>query len=192
MQQWYNCPRCRQYIQWGIPQCNYCGCPINWGPPPPPTQQMPPQQPTRINKQQYAQPGVIQCPHCGKMINTAVQQPANQKTRINLQAGQQTRVQPPMRPQPGSAPKKNPILTVLIVLCVLGILACAVYIIYPSVFSSGLNFLKHTNTIQTNTNTSSQTQAAGTSTPQTQATGTDTTQTQTSGPQSGQGGPPSQ
>lgn len=33
MQQWYNCPRCQQYIQYGAPQCHNCGCPMTWGPP---------------------------------------------------------------------------------------------------------------------------------------------------------------
>jgi hypothetical protein len=33
MQQSYNCPRCNQYIQYGQPHCNNCGCQVNWGQP---------------------------------------------------------------------------------------------------------------------------------------------------------------
>lgn len=30
MQQWYSCPQCRQYVQHGQPNCQYCGCRFNW------------------------------------------------------------------------------------------------------------------------------------------------------------------
>ncbi len=36
MQQWYICPRCRQYVQYGQMQCNYCGFPLYWQAPPSP------------------------------------------------------------------------------------------------------------------------------------------------------------
>jgi len=33
MQQSYNCSRCNQYIQYGQPYCNNCGCQVTWGQP---------------------------------------------------------------------------------------------------------------------------------------------------------------
>lgn len=32
MQQWYYCPGCRQYIEYGQSKCQHCGCAISWGP----------------------------------------------------------------------------------------------------------------------------------------------------------------
>jgi hypothetical protein len=34
MQQWYLCPRCGRYVQYGQPQCFYCGYQIIWNAPP--------------------------------------------------------------------------------------------------------------------------------------------------------------
>lgn len=43
MQQWYNCPRCQQQVQYGQPQCYACGYQIYW------------QQPTQQSFQTYPQ-----------------------------------------------------------------------------------------------------------------------------------------
>ena len=148
MQQLYNCPRCRQYIQWGIPQCNYCGCPINWGPPPPP-QQTPSQQPVKIQGQQFTQSGSTTQPSTG------------QPTRMNPAAGQQTQLRQAARQQPRQPSNKRTKGTVIIVFCVLGLLACIAYIVYALFFNSGANFSLPFGTGQTAVQTSNQTQASG-------------------------------
>lgn len=62
------CPRCYEYMQYGVKQCPHCGCPMNWG--------ILPQekaQPAVHTSQQQADRskragGGIVCVHCGSII----------------------------------------------------------------------------------------------------------------------------
>ena len=171
MQQWYVCPRCRQYVQWGTPQCIYCGCPINWGPtqplwqpaqPPPPPPVPPPPPPPRMPGRPFATPGQLQCPHCGRMINLDSAQLLDANTRAQSLAGAQTRVRPPVRePQQSSNGRSKAKGNLFIVLCVVVLLAIVGYLAYTLVFSPGAMFSKSFGSIQSLFNPASQSHPSG-------------------------------